>query len=82
MTKSKPMQKILHFELGMAVKDRPKFFQVLTLVLFAFSLTIVLLSALSRLTHMGNSRTSLPRNAVNSYAEVTSSMPATVAVKK
>ena len=34
----------------MAIKDRPKFFQLITLALFSFSLTIILIGAFSRLS--------------------------------
>ena len=43
------MQKIFTFEIDMAIKDRPKFFRFITLMLFAFSITIILISSLNSL---------------------------------
>jgi hypothetical protein len=44
------MQKILYFEITTAIKDRPKIFQIVTLVLFAFSLTVIFIGSLNRLS--------------------------------
>ncbi|WP_121353685.1 hypothetical protein [Flavisolibacter nicotianae] len=46
------MQKFLHFEITMAVKDRPKTFQVITLMLLAFSITVILVNSVSRLSSL------------------------------
>ena len=48
------MRKIFFFELATAFKDRPRLFQVITLVLFAFSLTMVLIGTIARLTGTNN----------------------------
>jgi hypothetical protein len=45
-----PMQKILYFEITTAIKDRPKIFQIVTLMLFAFSLTVIFIGSLTRLS--------------------------------
>jgi hypothetical protein len=44
------MQKILYFEITTAIKDRPKIFQIVTLMLFAFSLTVIFIGSLTRLS--------------------------------
>lgn len=42
------MQKFLSFEIAMAIKDRPKIFQLITLSLFSFSITVILVSSVTR----------------------------------
>jgi hypothetical protein len=76
------MQKIFHFELGMAIKDRPKIFQVITLVLFAFSLTVILLGAAARLTTTNDDPSVLQNSQVDRYADVGSSLPAAAHLQK
>ncbi len=44
------MQKILYFELATAMKDRSKPFQIIILCLLSFSLTVIFIGSLSRLT--------------------------------
>ena len=44
------MQKFLVFEIAMAIKDRPKVFQLVTLSLLSFSLTVILISYVARLS--------------------------------
>lgn len=70
------MQKIFHFELGMAFKDRPKSFQVIILVLFAFSLTMVLFGAIARMTDTVSSHQVLQNKQENRYASITGALPA------
>lgn len=44
------MQKFLHFEITTAIKDRPRIFQLIILSLFSFSITVILVSSISRLS--------------------------------
>ncbi|MDQ3277360.1 MAG: hypothetical protein M3Q06_03480 [Bacteroidota bacterium] len=44
------MRRILPFEISMATKDRPKTFQVITLLLFSFSIAVIVVSSLQHLT--------------------------------
>ena len=44
------MQKFLLFEITTATKDRPRFFQAITLFLFAFSLAMILIGSLARVS--------------------------------
>jgi hypothetical protein len=44
------MQKFLRYEMTVAMKDRPKIFQVITLVLFSFSVTVIVISSLVHFT--------------------------------
>lgn len=62
------MQKILHFEITMAVKDRPKAFQVITLLLLAFSLTVILVNSVSRLSSPAAGKQTLGQTPVTPYA--------------
>lgn len=62
------MQKFLRFEITMAMKDRPKIFQLITLVLFSFSITIVLVSSLSRLSLLTEEKTVMQQNKATNYA--------------
>jgi hypothetical protein len=80
------MQKIFFFELTTAIKDRPRAFQVITLVLFAFSLTMILIGTVVRLVETDNSRQVFQKDQVNHYAGFTSSassgMPINMPIQK
>lgn len=47
------MQKILRYEMAVALKDRPKFFRCITAVLFSFSVTIIVVNTVIRLSGAG-----------------------------
>jgi hypothetical protein len=66
------MQRILHFEIATAIKDRPKVFQAITLVLFAFSLTIIVVGSIVRLSVKNTEQTG-KASKVNSYTAFISS---------
>lgn len=48
------MQKLFSFELTMAIKDRSKVFQFITLALFSFSLTVILIGFVTRFSGAEN----------------------------
>lgn len=48
------MQKILQYEMTVAMKDRPKIFQVITLGLLSFSLIVILISFLTHFSPLGH----------------------------
>lgn len=62
------MQKISCFELAMALKDRPKGFQFITLVLLSFSLTIILLSSVAHLSGNEKAKEAFRQHNENNYA--------------
>jgi hypothetical protein len=62
------MQKILHFEITMAIKDRPRIFQLIILALFSFSITVILISSISRLSPVVHEKQALRQNKVPGYA--------------
>lgn len=76
------MQRIFHFELGMAIKDRPKSFQVITLFLFTFSLAMLLFCTLARLTATDNNHQVLQNKEANRYTNITTSLHTTTHMKK
>lgn len=77
------MQKLFFFELTTAIKDRPRVFQVITLALFAFSLTMILIGALTKLTATENSQEVFQKDQVNSYTSFASSAsPSSVHLQK
>jgi hypothetical protein len=43
------MRKILPFEISVAIKDRPKTFQFITLALFSFCITVILIASFQRM---------------------------------
>lgn len=70
------MQKILFFEITTAVKDRPKVFQIITLALFALSVTIILMSVLSRFNVTDNRQVNTTDNDSRlSHFATTTSQP-------
>ncbi|HEU4904180.1 MAG TPA: hypothetical protein VFT06_15345 [Flavisolibacter sp.] len=62
------MQKFLHFEITMAIKDRPRIFQLIILALFSFSITVILVSSLSRLSPVVHEKQALRQGKVPGYA--------------
>ena len=48
------MQKILQYEMTVAMKDRPKIFQVITLVLLSFAVSVIVISFLIHFSAPGH----------------------------
>lgn len=64
------MQKIFFFELAMALKDRPKSFQFITLLLLSFSLTVILFSTLSHVSGNEKEKQAFRKTSDYNYAGV------------
>lgn len=61
------MQKFLHFEITMAIKDRPRSFQLIILALFSFSITVILVSSISRLSPVVHEKQALQQEKVPGF---------------
>jgi hypothetical protein len=62
------MQKIFGYEMAVAMKDRPKIFQIITLVLFSFSVTVIVVSSLAPLAAPGHEKQTYKPVKVAGYA--------------
>jgi hypothetical protein len=61
------MRKILFFELSMALKDRPKSFQFITLLLLSFSLAVVLFNSLAQVAGDDKAREASRQKSEQNY---------------
>ena len=64
------MRRILPFEIAVALKDRPKSFQLITLTLFSFSVTVILMGSLMRIAFPAQEDHVLKKAASSNYAGV------------
>jgi len=62
------MQKILRFEIAVAMKDRPKAFRFITCLLFSFCVTIIVISSLSHLLPTNSNARAQEGNQKSHYA--------------
>jgi hypothetical protein len=62
------MQQFLSFEIATAIKDRPKIFQLITLALFSFSVTVIFVSYIIRFSQAEHGKQALRQNKAGSYA--------------
>jgi hypothetical protein len=77
------MQKVLYFEISTALKDRPKIFQAITLMLFAFSLTVIFMGSLTRLTGNDTVHRTSQQNQKNHFTRLLQTpSPSVVNLKK
>lgn len=66
------MRKIFPFEISVATKDRSKTFQFITLVLFSFSVTVIVTGAVRRVFEPAEQRRVVNKPVPPSYADMNS----------
>ena len=65
------MRKLLPFEISVAIKDRPKSFQFITLAMFSFCITVILIGTILRLVSPVDQRKVVNKQPSASYAGLT-----------